>query len=125
MILNCSEKHAPKYRPRPIESTKDEEEPARKFMFGDTDVLVYGMSQAQVLTNTSLFNAFPNEIEKKISNLKLPTAIERSMNQSVLVSHLLDAEQVKHHERFPVSPDKPKHLQPRHYQISDERKKLI
>lgn len=104
-------------------NSEDIKPPSTKLTFGDTDVLVYGCSQAQALTNTTQFNAFPTEIEKKISSIKVPTAIERSMNQSVLVSHLLDAEQVKHYERFPVAPDKPKHLKPRHYTISDERKK--
>lgn len=121
--FNYRDKHAPKYQPRATISKEEYETLPTKFIFGDSNVPVYGSAQAQVLTNTTQFNAFPEEIENKISNIKLPTAIERSMNQAVLVSHLLDAEQVKHYERFPITPEKPKHLKPRHYTISDERKK--
>lgn len=94
-----------------------------KFIFSDENVPVHGIRQAQVLTNTNFFNGLPDDIESRIESIKIPTIIERSMNQSVLVSHLLDAEQKKHYERTPIAPHKPKHLKPREYTITDERKK--
>jgi hypothetical protein len=65
----------------------------------------------------------PEKIEKKFDSLKIPNDIERSMHQSVLVSHLLDSEQQKLPHRETLKPDKPKHFLPRFYGITDQRKK--
>lgn len=78
-----------------------------------------------MLTNSATFNGFPQEIESKIQSIKLPTNVERSMHQSVLVSHLLDAEQVKSYEVKSLFAHKNlfKHKVPREYGITDTRKK--
>lgn len=55
--------------------------------------------------------------------MNIPKDIERSMHQSVLVSHLLDAEQVKSPIRVPLSPEKPAHIIRKVYGITDARKK--
>lgn len=92
-------------------------------VFKDSNVLVHGTKQAQVLTKSLIFNEFPDHIERKLEALKLPTDIERSMHQSVLVSHLLDAQQVKSSIKFPLRPNKPNHIIPKEYGITDSRKK--
>jgi hypothetical protein len=92
-------------------------------VYGNSNVLVYGTSQAQVLTKTLIFNKFPDKLEQKFASLKLPTDIERSMHQSVLVSHLLDAEQMKSPYKIPIAPNKPRHFHPKEYCITEQRKK--
>lgn len=93
------------------------------YVFSDSNVLVYGTKQAQVLTKSIMLNELPENIERKFETLKLPTDIERSMHQSVLVSHLLDAEQKQSPIRVPLRADKPKHIIRKDYSITDDRKK--
>lgn len=93
------------------------------YLFSDSNVLVYGTKQAQVLTKSIMLNELPENIERKLETIKLPTEIERSMHQSVLVSHLLDAEQKKSPIRVSLRPDKPKHIIRKEYSITDNRKK--
>lgn len=93
------------------------------FIYGDNNVLVGGMPQAQVLTKTLMFDKLPEKLEKKFNSLKLPTDIERSMHQSVLVSHLLDAEQIKSPYKVTIAPDKARHFHPKEYCITERRKK--
>ncbi|KAG5670349.1 hypothetical protein PVAND_000623 [Polypedilum vanderplanki] len=95
------------------------------YIYGDSNCLVYGCSQAQVLTKTLIFDKFPEKLEKKFASLKLPTDIERSMHQSVLVSHLLDAEQIKSPYKIPIAPHKPRHFLPKEYCITERRKNLL
>lgn len=68
-----------------------------------------------------MFDKFPEKIAESFENLKLPADIERSMQQSVLVSHLLDAEQAKLEKL--KDPTRPMWNYPRVYGITDSRKK--
>jgi large subunit ribosomal protein L37 len=91
------------------------------YRFDDSNVLVEGVTQAQALLNTLVFDELPEKLEDKFSKLKLPADIERSMQQSVLVSHLLDAEQQKTAKI--VNPLRPMRPFPRNYGITEARKK--
>jgi hypothetical protein len=84
-------------------------------------VLVSGTSQAQALLKTIKFNQLPERLEESFSKLKIASDIERSMQQSVLISHLLDAEQKKT-EKI-VNPLRPMRPYPRNYGITENRKK--
>ena len=108
--------------PRLQESASETNQFSSSYLFSDSNVLVYG-KQAQVLTKSIMLNALPENMERKFATLKLPTDIERSMHQSVLVSHLLDAEQKKSPIRVPLRPNKPKHIIRKEYSITDNRKK--
>ena len=90
-------------------------------LYGDANVLVQGVQQAQVLTKTLVFDEFPDKVTESIENVKLPADIERSMQQSVLVSHLLDAQQQK--TAIIKIPDRPAFVTPRNFGITDSRKK--
>jgi hypothetical protein len=70
---------------------------------------------------TIVFEKFPEKIVDQFENLKLPSDIERSMQQSVLVSHLLDAEQKK--MKKVKDPERPMWVNPRNFGITDARKK--
>lgn len=104
---------------------EEKPEPENIYCFNDSNVLVYGLQQAQALTNTASFEGFPQDIESRIQSIKLPNNVERSMHQAVLISHLLDAEQVKSYETKPLFAHKNlfKHKLPREWGITDSRKK--
>lgn len=90
-------------------------------IYRDDNVLLEGLSQAQVLTKTITFDELPEKLEESLQKLKIPSNIERSMQQSVLVSHLLDAQQEK--TAKVKIPEKPAYTLPRNYGITDSRKK--
>ncbi|CAO1438750.1 unnamed protein product [Diamesa hyperborea] len=92
-------------------------------LYGDGNVLVQGVQQAQVLTKTLVFDEFPDKVTESIENVKLPADVERSMQQSVLVSHLLDAQQQK--TAIIKIPDRPAFVTPRNFGITDSRKNLL
>lgn len=74
-----------------------------------------------MLLQTIVLNELPERVEEVFQNTKLPNAIERSMQQSVLVSHLLDAEQQK--TAKVINPMRPMRPYPRNYGITEPRKK--
>lgn len=110
-------------RPKPI--SRDENHPEYKIepqlLYDDANVLLEGVTQAQVLLKTIVFEEFPERIANAFESIKLPSDVERSMQQSVLVSHLLDAEQQKLAKL--KDPARPMWNYPRVYGITDSRKK--
>lgn len=68
-----------------------------------------------------MFNEYPEKTEDMLEKLKLPQDLERSMQQAVLVSHLLDAEQQK--TAIVKDPERPSRVFRRNYGITDLRKK--
>lgn len=105
----------------PLDETHPEYKQEGVYIFGDSNVLVQGVKQAQVLLKTAVFNEFPQKVEEAFESLKLPADVERSMQQAVLVSHLLDAEQQKTIKI--VNPLRPMRPYPRNYGITEARKK--
>lgn len=82
-------------KPKPLDESHPEYKPSGIYLFSDSNVLIQGISQTQFLLKTIVFNELPEKVEEAFMNVKLPSDVERSMMQSVLVSHLLDAEQQK------------------------------
>ncbi|XP_032578899.1 39S ribosomal protein L37, mitochondrial [Drosophila sechellia] len=87
--------------------------------YSDNSVLIGGLPQAQVLTNSIVIQTFPKHIEDAISNQQLPNSVDKSVRHAILASHVLDAEQVK----LPKVrlPERPAFNLPRSYGISHER----
>lgn len=108
-------------RPLPLDETNPEYKERELYLYGDSNVLVQGVTQTQVLLKTVVIDGLPNKVEEMFQNLKLPADVERSMQQSVLVSHLLDAEQQKTVKI--VNPLRPMRPYPRNYGITEARKK--
>lgn len=90
-------------------------------LYGDSNVLVEGVTQAQVLTKSLLFDEYPERIEDALEKVNLPSDVEKSMQQAVLVSHLLDAQQEK--TAIIKDPERPSRVFKRNYGITDIRKK--
>ena len=108
-------------KPLKMDDTHPEYKNRMLYRYDDSNVLVEGVPQTQALLKTLIFDEFPEKMEQKFSTLKLPADIERSMQQSVLVSHLLDAEQQKTAKI--VNPLRPMRPFPRNYGITEARKK--
>uniref|UniRef100_U5EPB1 Large ribosomal subunit protein mL37 n=1 Tax=Corethrella appendiculata TaxID=1370023 RepID=U5EPB1_9DIPT len=93
-------------------------------LFGDSNVLVEGTRQTQVLTNTIAFNELPAHIEQQIEEADIPVDLDKSMRKSVLASFVFDTEQVK--LEIVKDPLRPAWNFPRTYGISkDRRNRLI
>jgi len=110
-------------KPLPLDERHPEYKEIPLYLYNDSNVLVQGIPQAQVLLKTLVFDKLPDTIMETFTNQKLPTDIERSMHQSVLVSHLLDAEQQKTAKI--VNPLRPMRPYPRNWGITEQRKNLL
>lgn len=121
-ILNCSLTFDNFFETAvPMDENHPEYQKNVLYLYDDSNVLVEGVNQAKVLIKTLVFDELPEKIEDAFDKLKLPVDIERSMQQSVLVSHLLDAEQKKT-AKIKI-PERPAFILPRNYGITDPRKK--
>uniref|UniRef100_A0A1A9ZK52 Large ribosomal subunit protein mL37 n=1 Tax=Glossina pallidipes TaxID=7398 RepID=A0A1A9ZK52_GLOPL len=91
--------------------------------YGNGNVLLEGISQAQVLTKTVEIKALPKNIIDAIEKSQLPSHIDRSVYNAVMSSHVFDAEQVK----LPKVkiPERPAFRPPRVYGISHQRKNRL
>lgn len=65
------------------------------FMHGDSNMLLEGLRQAQVLTKTVLVDKLPAGIERTLANLKISSYADDNMQNAILSSHVFDAEQKK------------------------------
>lgn len=83
--------------------------------------MIGGLPQAQVLTNTLEINSFPRQIDDVLINDQLPKNVDRSVQNAIFSSQLLDAQQVKLPKVKLV--DRPAFNLPRLYGISHERRK--
>lgn len=108
-------------KPLPEDEKHPDYQAEECYVFGDSNVLVEGVAQTQILLNTLVFKNLPDKMEESFVNIKVPSDVERSMQQSVLVSHLLDGEQQKT-EKI-VNPLRPMRPYPRNYGITEARKK--
>lgn len=90
-------------------------------VFGDSNVLIYGEKQAQVLTKTLLINELPDNVQKLVETTKIDNNTDIQMKNSILQAHLFDAHQEKLvREKHPTKLMWVFALQ---YGITDQRKK--
>ncbi|KRF99937.1 uncharacterized protein Dwil_GK27784 [Drosophila willistoni] len=92
-------------------------------LFSDNNVLLGGIPQAQVLTNSIEIQNFPQHIDDAIKNQQLPSVLDKNVRHAILSSHVLDAEQVKLPKVKLV--DRPAFNLPRVYGISHERRNRL
>lgn len=86
-------------------------------------MLLGGLPQAQVLTNTIEINSFPQKIEDAILSGQYSKVVDRNVQNAIFSSHLLDAQQVKLPKTRLI--DRPAYVLPRLYGISHERRKYV
>lgn len=89
--------------------------------FSDSNVLIDGTRQAQLLTKSIVINGLPSNVEQIIDSLKIPSRADAFMQDVVRTSFLFDAEQ----ELLPKRkvPDRPAFVLPRDYGITEIRRK--
>lgn len=111
----------------PPEVQLDENHPLYKqepcYVYGDRNVLLEGVRQAQVLLNTVVYDELPLKVQERVDKTKIPAQLDRSMQQSVLAALVFDTEQVK--TTLLKDPERPAFKFPRVYGISSERKNRL
>lgn len=92
-------------------------------LFGDTNVLISGKRQAQVLTKSLSVNELPENIQKLAQNAVITPETEIQMKNSILQAHLYDT----HQEKLVIRkhPEKKMWKYRRDYGITDQRKKYV
>lgn len=77
----------------------DEKHPLYKerkcHLYGDTNVLVEGVAQAQVLTKTLVVPSLPEKLQKIVDGIEVSPESDLYMKNAILSAHLFDAQQVK------------------------------
>jgi large subunit ribosomal protein L37 len=113
----------PVERPPKLDETHPFWQEKQCHLYKDSNVLLEGVKQAQVLTKTLVFNEFPENLEICLEKMTLSQNLERSMQQAVLVSHLLDAQQEK--TAVIKDPERPSRVFKRNMGITDFRKNQL
>lgn len=110
--------------PKPI--VEDETHPDWKssvcHIFGDNNVPLEGVLQAQHLTKSLVIDGLPKNLEETLKTLKISTAVDKNIQNSILSSHVLDAEQ----QKLPLKiPERPMFVLPRTYGITHPRRNRL
>lgn len=92
-------------------------------IYSDSNVLIEGVPQAQVLTKTLEINGLPKQLEEKLEKIQLSTQSERNIRNAILASHVFDSEQAK--TAIIKIPERPAFVTPRNYGITDSRKNRL
>lgn len=92
-------------------------------IYGDENVLLEGIPQAQVLLNTLEISGFPKPIFEAVSKSQISSSIDKGVQDAILAASLFDAEQVKLPKQ--KLKDRPTINLPREYGISSARKQYV
>ncbi|XP_061397031.1 large ribosomal subunit protein mL37 [Musca vetustissima] len=95
----------------------------RCYMYANHNVLLEGLLQAQVLTNTVKIHGLPKPLQELIDNIKIPSSVERNVEQAVLNSDIYDAEQTLLSRK--QNPNRPGYKYPRTYGQSQLRRNRV
>lgn len=90
-------------------------------IYGDTNVLITGMPQAQVLTKTVCVDGLPDKLQETINAIEFSRETDKNAKNAVLNALLFDAEQQKLEKL--KDPLRPAWVFPRVYGITRQRKK--
>lgn len=93
------------------------------YSFDDSNVLLEGLEQAQVLLKTLTVDRLPDKVEQLLAKSNIPDASDISVRNAILTSNLFDAEQKKLAIR--KDPNRPAFVLPRDYGITDSRRMLV
>ncbi|XP_054733072.1 39S ribosomal protein L37, mitochondrial [Anastrepha obliqua] len=91
--------------------------------FGNSNVLLEGMSQALLLTKSVEIPSLPKCIRESMDGIKISGLLERKVKEAVMASHLFSADQVKLPKRR--NPLRPEYNLPRDYGIPQKRRVSI
>jgi large subunit ribosomal protein L37 len=92
-------------------------------LFRDSNVLLEGVAQAQVLLKTMVINELPTAMEEAVAKQKVPAQVDKAVQESVMAACVYDAEQKVLARR--KIPERPAYVLPRDYGITDGRKNRL
>lgn len=92
-------------------------------LFSESNVLVEGVPQAQVLTKTLVVKGLPERIQQIVESTELTPETDLYMKNAILNAHLFDAEQSKLPKK--KNDEKPMWNFARDYGISAARKSYV
>lgn len=110
-------------REQPLDATHPDWHERAAYTVNDTDVLLEGLRQAQVVTRTVCVDGLPSELSQLVAGSQaanIPEQTDRAVRNATLTAHCFDAEQVKLARR--KDPKRPAYVLPRDYGISDARR---
>lgn len=91
--------------------------------FGDTNLLVEGLQQAQLLTKSMVVDGLPVNVQRVIDDVRIPDQSDVYMQEMVRASFLFETEQQK--LPYKTLPDKPMHRLKREYGITNLRRNRV
>lgn len=111
------------YIPRPVKLDESNQlwKERKCHTYGDANVLLEGLQQAQVITKTVSINGLPPNVNQLLASTKIPSTTETFVQNAILSSHIFDAQQEKTAKI--KDPNRPAFVLPRVYGITDFRKK--
>lgn len=107
-------------KPLLLDETHPEWNDQKCYLFNDSNVLLEGLEQAQVLLKTLVVDRLPNKVEQLLSKSNISDSSDVSVRNAILTSHLFDAEQKKLAIR--KDPNRLAYVLPRDYGITDARR---
>lgn len=113
------------YIPKPI--LEDETHPNWKssvcHIFGDNNILLEGVLQAQNLTKSLVIDGLPKHLEDSLKNTQISKTVDKNIQNAILSSHVFDAEQ----QKLPIIkvPERPMYVLPRDYGITHPRRNRL
>lgn len=90
------------------------------YIYDDSNVLINGLEQAQVLAKAQVFDALPKRIQDIANNIEISPETDKCIKNATLAAHLFDSEQGKLPKR--KDPLQPAWNFTREYGITDQRK---
>lgn len=65
------------------------------YLFGDNNILLKGIQQAVLLTNSIEVPSLPQHIQESIDRIQMTGLSERNMIEAIMASNLFSADQIK------------------------------
>ncbi|XP_011195002.2 39S ribosomal protein L37, mitochondrial [Zeugodacus cucurbitae] len=92
-------------------------------LFGDNNVLLKGIQQAQLLTKTIEVPSLPEGIQDSLDKIQISGLFERNIKGAILASNIFSADQEKLHKKKDTL--RPEYNLPREYGIPKEKKIMV
>lgn len=111
-------------RPKPLDENHPDYQKTPCLIYKDNNVLVQGMDQAKVLTNTvTISSSLPDQLKELEENLALPKDLHNDFERRTKLSSLLEATQ----EKLPryINPERPMFKYIREYGVREERRNTL
>lgn len=107
-------------KPQLMDETHSNWNERKCYTISDSNVLLEGLEQAQVLLKTLAVDRLPTKIEQLLAKSIIPDTSDGHLRNAILTANVFDAEQKKLAIR--KDPKRPAYVLPRDYGITDARR---